>query len=435
MAEPVRILFVDDEENILNALLRLFDDEPYELLTASSGAEGLAVLRKETGVGVIVTDQRMPSMTGTEFLVWARDIAPKAVRVILTGYADIHAAVDAINEGGAYRYTAKPWQDDELLQIVRDAARQYELLRENERLEKIVREQNEELKEWTEELERRVTKQIRQIREQNVILQELNARLKKSFDDTLASFAGLLELRDPSERNHSGNVAAVAEAMAISAALPEEEVQTVRVAALIHDIGKVGGVDIPSDAGTQILTPEQWRSYKEHPVRGQTVVDSIEALRSAGKLIRYHHERWDGDGFPDGLRGAAIPFGARIVAMADFVDREMAKCRGGNASDLVLAALREEILGGRFDPALLFHARKVVPAICARASLANGAFEEEVDISELREGMTLSRDVLSGTGVLLLRSGSVLGPAAISALIRHSELDPSRTGVFVFRVC
>ncbi len=418
-AAPIKVLFVDDEEYILKSISRLFVDEPYEVLTAPSGAKGLTVLRGAEDVGVIVTDQRMPSMTGTEFLARAKEIAPDALRIVLTGYADIHAVVEAINRGGAYRYAAKPWEDEELLQIVRDAARQYELLRENDRLERLVRKQNEELKEWNTELERRVM--------------EATHRLKKSFDDTLASFAGLLELRDPSERHHSCNVAAVAEALAVAAALPADEVETVRIAALIHDIGKVGGIDLSPNNAVQALTPEQWRSYKEHPVRGQTVVDSIEALRSAGVLIRHHHERWDGGGFPDGLRGASIPVGARIIALADLIDREMSKCRGANVSDLVLDAVRGEGSAGRIDPGLVPHARRVVPEVCSRAPRGAGHYEEEIDVSKLRRGMTLSRDALSGTGVLLLRAGTVMDGTTIAALARHSELDPSRTGVYVFR--
>ncbi|MEW6719217.1 MAG: HD domain-containing phosphohydrolase [Thermodesulfobacteriota bacterium] len=432
-AAPVKVLFVDDEKNILKALDRLFMDEPYEVLTAGSGEEGLEVLRTAADVGVIVSDQRMPSMQGTEFLAQAMRMSPDTLRILLTGYADLNAVVDAINMGGAYRYVAKPWQDDELIQIVRDAARQFKLIQENRRLERVVRRQNEELKEWNAELEWRVQEQTIEIANRNKALEEMNGRLKKSFDDTLASFAGLIELRDPSERHHSRNVSALAEALAAAAGLPAEEIETVRVAALIHDIGKVVGAEAIPPGGVAAMTPAQRSAYKEHPVRGQTVVDSIEALRSAGVLIRHHHERWDGAGFPDGLRGQAIPLGARILALADFADREMSKCRGANAPELVLKAVRGETDAGRIDPGLVPHSEKVVPEILSRARVETDAYEVAVGVPALRAGMVLSRDALSGTGVLLLRAGTVLEGAALSALTRHLELDPTGTGVFVFR--
>jgi DNA-binding NtrC family response regulator len=120
-ADQGKILFVDDEANILKSLRRLCMDTEYEVFTAESGEEGLKILKDNLDMGLIVSDQRMPSMTGVEFLIEARKIAPDSVRILLTGYADIHAVVDAINKGGAYRYITKPWNDEELLQSLKGA--------------------------------------------------------------------------------------------------------------------------------------------------------------------------------------------------------------------------------------------------------------------------------------------------------------------------
>ncbi|MBU4228810.1 MAG: response regulator, partial [Proteobacteria bacterium] len=113
--EKGKILFVDDEENILRSLQRLFMDEEIEVFTASSGAKGLEILARETEVGVIVSDQRMPEMTGVDFLEKSKAISPQSIRILLTGYADVNAAIDAINRGGTFRYLNKPWNDDELV--------------------------------------------------------------------------------------------------------------------------------------------------------------------------------------------------------------------------------------------------------------------------------------------------------------------------------
>lgn len=115
------VLVVDDEKNILRAVTRLFMDEPGEFLTASSGAAGLDILRSTNGIGVIISDQRMPGMSGAEFLEKSREFAPNAVRIVLTGYADLASAVEAINKGGAWKYLAKPWNDEELVKVVREA--------------------------------------------------------------------------------------------------------------------------------------------------------------------------------------------------------------------------------------------------------------------------------------------------------------------------
>jgi len=143
---PLKALFVDDEENILKSLRRLLADEDMEVLTATSGEQGLEILRCKGDIGLIVSDQRMPGLTGVDFLREARDIAPDAVRIMLTGYADISATIDAINKGGTYRYISKPWDDEELVMTIREALSHYRLAAENRKLWGIVNRQNGSLK-------------------------------------------------------------------------------------------------------------------------------------------------------------------------------------------------------------------------------------------------------------------------------------------------
>ena len=125
------ILCVDDDENVLRALNRLFRREAFPVLTAASGKEGLAILHRTENVGLILSDQRMPEMTGTVFLQAASVLRPDIPRMILTGHSDATAAIAAINEGGAYRFLTKPWNEPELLQAVRDGLDRYRLLQEN----------------------------------------------------------------------------------------------------------------------------------------------------------------------------------------------------------------------------------------------------------------------------------------------------------------
>ncbi len=140
---PSKILFVDDEENVIRSLQRLFIDEGYDIFAVTSAGKGLEILR-DNEIAVIVSDQRMPQMSGAEFLEAARKIRPDSVRIILTGYADAQTAIDAINKGGAYRYIAKPWNDDDLILAVRGAVEQYRLIGENRRLVELTKKQNEE---------------------------------------------------------------------------------------------------------------------------------------------------------------------------------------------------------------------------------------------------------------------------------------------------
>ncbi len=150
------ILFVDDEENILKSLARLFIDEDYEIHTAVSGREGLNLINNGLRPVVIISDQRMPEMNGAEFLRRVRELLPDSIRLVLTGYADIKSAVEAINQGGIYRYILKPWDDEELRNTISEAIKLVALKTENTRLNKELKDKNIQLEQINEHLEEKV---------------------------------------------------------------------------------------------------------------------------------------------------------------------------------------------------------------------------------------------------------------------------------------
>jgi len=164
------ILCVDDEENILSSLERVFmEEEDYEIITANSGEKGLEIL-KEREIDLIISDQRMPGMSGTEFLKRARTLHPDTIRIVLSGYADFDTVTTAINEGEIYRLIQKPWQEDELLLVVKDSLERYELMRENKKLQEEIRKQNEELKTLNQQLEERVKDRTKELEISNQVL-------------------------------------------------------------------------------------------------------------------------------------------------------------------------------------------------------------------------------------------------------------------------
>ncbi|MBD3220187.1 response regulator [bacterium] len=156
------VLFVDDERNILSTLRRLCRREPFEAITAASGPEALDILRERPAC-VIISDFRMPGMTGVEMLAHAKDIVPDSVRIILSGYADTQSVVEAINKGEVYRFLAKPWDDQELLTVIRQSIEHWELKRTNAALEEQLKRQNQELQRLNENLEAIVTERTRSL--------------------------------------------------------------------------------------------------------------------------------------------------------------------------------------------------------------------------------------------------------------------------------
>lgn len=432
--QPLRVLFVDDEENIVRSLRRLFIEEEFEVLTATSGEEGLEIINGHDDIGVIMSDQRMPGLSGVEFLEQARKLAPEAVRIVLTGYADIEAAMGAINRGGAYRYLSKPWVDEDLVQNIREAVKLFSLRRENRRLGRIVQEQNRTLKEWNSRLKNKVLEQTHDIIERNETLSHLNKQLKNSLHNSIASFSNLMELRDKSSGSHAQYVAELSGRIAVGLGLPAKEVETIRTAALLHDIGKIGIGEELFRKNISDMTSAEQEEYQSHAVRGQAAIDSAEDLREAGECIRHHHEWYNGAGWPDRLCGDAIPPGARIIALADYVDRLMTHSPSQETITLVLKkAGHKSGPDGRFDPALLSLLKAHIKGVYGDSRENSEKIEVQVESNNLQSGMVLARKVASGTGILLLNKNSVLNDNNIKSLRRYFVLDPPREKIYVWQ--
>ncbi len=425
------VLFVDDEENILKSIGRLFLDEPYELITAGSGREALELLNRSRSVAVIVSDQRMPGMSGTEFLEKARELAPDAVRIVLTGYADVNAAVDAINKGGVQRYIGKPWNDDELLAVIREAVSRHDLTEENKRLTEIVHRQNAELRRWNSQLEVFVQEQTIEITKKNDELKRFNERLKSNFRDIIESLAGLLELRDKTTMNHSRNVSEMAVKAAWAMDLPAAEVEQIAVASLLHDIGKIGMLDLLLFKSPETMSAEERKDYMQHAVRGQVAIDGIEDLRAAGILIRHHHEAYNGAGFPDKLQGNSIPVGSRIIAAADFYDRTFMQSADAQALERAMRSVNA-VAGKILDPDICRLMEVPFRETYAQVVPRTGMVELEIPLKDLSAGMVVSRDILSGTGVLLMSKGTAFDAKNIQALKRYEQVDPAKQGVYIW---
>jgi len=422
--EDIKILLVDDEVNITKALRRLLMDiDQYDIYIANSGQEGLELLAEEPDVGVIISDQRMPEMTGVEFLQQARELVPDAVRILLTGYADIEASIAAINEGAVFRYLTKPWDEEMLLKAIAEAAHSYWLVAENKRLNALVLKQKEELQQWNDRLKQRVLDQTAQIRTKGDALAITNQRLRNSFGATIESLAGLIEMRDRNAPSHSRNVAELVTAMAEGLKLGEDKVMQFRSAGLLHDIGKIAMSDHLLTKNSADLEGKDLIEYQNHVVRGQAAISMVPDLDEVGILIRHHHEYFDGTGFPDKLKGDEIPLGARIICVADLFERRLAQFPKSEALELALESLNEE-WGNALDPDLRRALKKGAKKVYSYLNISSKIRESRVSPKGLEVGMQLQHDLFSGTGVLLLKQGTVFDENAIAAVQRCFMIDP-----------
>ena len=431
---PCKVLLVDDEENILRAITRLIIEDDLEVVSANSGAQGLETLKAHSDVALILSDQRMPGMSGAEFLQQAREVAPDAVRMVLTGYADMAATMDAINKGGASRYITKPWDDGMLRRTILEGVEQYRLLQENRQLTALVERQNAELSEWNDGLKSRVMAQTATIRRQNEELSSRNQKISNAFRQTIVAFSRLVEQHSSRLQEHTGNVTLLSVKVAGDLGLQPDSIETIRTAAQLHDIGMMRMVPEILDKRPSAMNKEELKIFLQHAVRGQMAVDEVEELQEAGVLIRHHHEKYGGEGFPDGLAGADIPIGSRIIAFADYVDRELEEQRGEAAVSTVLDRTAKE-LGRQLDPALfpLFEPHIRALYTPARSQLPEAA-EKELRPKQLLAGMLVTRNLYSRGGVILLNKGTLLDSHRIATVVRHYSIDstdPPAGGIYV----
>ena len=415
------ILCVDDEANILSALKRLFRPSGYRILTAGSGAEGLATLEQEQGrVDLVISDMRMPEMDGARFLTQVRQRWPETSRILLTGYADMESTVAAINEGHISRYISKPWNDGEMLLTVRDVLERRLLEKEKARLERLTRQQNEELVALNAGLEATVAQRTAE-------LQKAHDRIKQSFYTSIQVFANLIELRAGHMAGHSARVADMARKLATKMELAEKECQDIFLAALLHDIGKIGlPDDLLSKPPTQ-MTGDEFAFWRRHPIKGEQALMSLEALQDVAAIIRSHHERFDGTGYPDGLQGMTIPFGARILAVVNEYDGLVqGHLTSKRLSDLEARQFILRAKGKRYDPS-------VVDVFLGLGTNPPEVTVEDIEVHthELKPGMVLARDILSREGVVLLTENYVLTDHLIRQLKDFERTEGNRLTLFV----
>ncbi|MBI3803021.1 MAG: response regulator [Nitrospirae bacterium] len=416
------LLCVDDEENILHALRRLFRKEPYEIITAVSAKKGLVLLESQP-VALVISDHRMPEMEGTEFLAEVRERKPDVIRIMLTGYADMKAAIEAINDCQVYRYISKPWSDDDLRLTVREALRQYDLVQTNRELNELVKEQNKELYDMNRNLESK-------IRERTKELERKNQELEGSFHNMLDLFIGLMEMKNAALVGHSRRTAMVAKELAIRLALPEDERKLCEAAALLMDSGTVGYPDSLTQKRFEEMDTAEQILWKKHPLLAQATLKRIKRLEPVGQIIRSHHEQFDGNGFPDGLKGEMILLPSQIIAVADSFDL-LVNPQGLAARYSVSEALGllEKERGKRFDPMVIQALGEIIESI--QGLIISDEFE--VSLGELKEGMTLARNLVTSGGILLLPAHSRLQATHLEKIQNFHRIDPIIGRIPVFR--
>jgi response regulator RpfG family c-di-GMP phosphodiesterase len=325
-----KVLIVDDEPGVVRLLSEILREDGYACLSCSSAQEALDVI-KPNGIDAILCDLHMPGMSGMELLQIVRTDHPHVAFVMITGEGDIRIGVQAMRDG-AHDYLLKPLNFGAVQMSIKQVL---------------------ERKDMEEKLENYRLLLEEMVDQRTELLRKALSRIEQNYEETLHALATALEMRDTGTAGHTRRVMAYAVQIAKTMGCTKEQLHSLTLAALLHDMGKIGIPDSVLSKKTE-LTPEERDLMQTHVTRGYNLLHCIAFLGGAAEIILAHHERFDGDGYPQQLKAQHIPMGARIYAVADTLaaltsDRPFRWA-------MSFAAAREKILheaGRQFDPVVV----------------------------------------------------------------------------------
>jgi len=308
-----KVLAVDDEENNLALIKRTLRGE-YEVIIAYNGQEALEIIDKMGDeISLIVSDQRMPMVSGTELFKKVSEKYPDIINILLTGHSNIDILLDSVNECQLFQYILKPFDPEHLCMVIQSGIRKFEMTTSRS---------------------------------------QILCDLSELFYKTIKSIAFALDAKDKYTHGHSMRVTLYSLALAKNLELPDDLLEEIETAGLLHDIGKIA---IPEKILLKPgkLTDEEFEIIKSHPELGEKLVKSVEKLGLISNWLKHHHERYDGKGYPDGLVGEDIPISARIIALADTYDAMTSDraYRKALSHEEAIAEV-ERCSGTQFDPNL-----------------------------------------------------------------------------------
>lgn len=323
------ILVCDDEEPIRSALRKYLVQQGYEVSTAATGAEALQVLKRQK-VACMLLDVRLPGISGVDLVPQVMEIEPNIALLMLTAVNDATSAALCMQRG-AMDYLTKPIELTDLSRAIQRALRRRGTLLEQQNLNQ-----------WLKE----------EVAVRSAEVRSERAKLERLSIATLEALVNALEAKDPYLRGHSARVADLSAMIAAEMKLPDETVDAIRMAGRLHDIGKIGiREEILNKEGP--LTAEEYEQVKQHVTVGSQILAPLAHLKAIIGYVRNHHERWDGNGYPDQLSGEAIPLGARVLCASEIYDALTTSRPYQEKMSPELAVVRmRDLVGTVLDPAV-----------------------------------------------------------------------------------
>lgn len=331
-----KILIVDDEPDNLALLYRTLRGK-YDIVRSTSPLEALEILKNDN-FECILSDHKMPEMDGVEFLKRCYEINPNCMRLLVTAYSDAGILIDAINYAKIYRYIKKPYNPDELLLIVANALEYWQLKYDNSKL--------------------------------------VND-LKDLLAGTITAIVEALDSKDSYTLGRSKRVTFYSVQMARALHLSDATIGKIELAGLLHDIGMIG---VSDDILSKVekLTPEEYSEIRKHVQHSIKILDDIKQLKDVVEIIKYHHEFYDGSGYPYAIKGEQIPIGSRIIAVADAFDSMVTpKIYRKQITPIEALNVIKQLAGKQFDPIVVETFEQILPILLGKIEEINKEIQQQ----------------------------------------------------------
>ncbi len=444
MNRTFKILAIDDDPNILRLLEHMFKGKNYTFYQAEDGKTGLEKARS-IRPDLIISDVLLPDINGFEICKIIRaDSDFETVKfVFMSGIGKKEKAIQGL-EIGADDYLTKPFYPDQVRAkidaLLRIKSLQDDLVKANDELLKA----NEELRRYQTLLEsankaaenekQRLNNTLKEISflmdelEQSHKQQvELNQTLEKNSNDLVNLLATIVELRNPDNKNHIREVAKMSIYIATELDLDSKMVKDIRVAALLHEIGKVGVPDEIVRKSPSEWTEKEKQIMSQHPLVGESLLSGYTGLENAATIIRHIYENVDGSGEPDRLVGSNIPVGSRILRVcSDFDDRTYL----AREADELWKVFNDMLEHSEtyYDSHILMGLKEYIKSIAERRT---ARLTKKIVVTELEEGMVLANDLYTTTGLKLMPEGTVLTEANIKTILNYNKTDTLKEGILI----
>ena len=402
-----QVLCVDDEQNILRAIKRALFSLDVDLTLVDSGEKALAVM-KEKPIHVVISDMKMPGMTGAELLEQVAAHYPDTFRVVLTGFADIDATIKAVNQGRIHRYLQKPWDNQELINTIEEGLERIKLKDENARLQKLTKLQNAKLKEVNNSLEQVVQKRTKQIKAALRRIEQRNGALEQVLFNVIS-------INPDIDGKFAIEVSELATKLANLLECSKEETNVIRYACLIGELGLLGLKPEHYRPAFNKLSYQQQKNYLSQTKLAKTILAPAEHLREVSDILEYQFEYYNGAGLYK-LVATQIPIGARILAVArDYWRMVSGRITGQPMTPIEARVELKKHRNTRYDG-------NVLDILLNTKDIDKPSYiENRLSTEELKPGMVLSKNLYNESHILLLPEGHVFTDATIAKLAQYER--------------